>query len=559
MASRWREFFWKKGNDWGGFLHRVAGRGANEGNLELYVAWGRVAITSCALGCVGYLAAASGAWYYMHHKRGYASIHWIDVAWPGNWTEMRHKQGNELIESVEAHFAAQRYQQGIFSLIAGVRLAPDNLAGRTLLATIQKELGRRDLSAVTLEEGWEHAQGNLDYIGAVLQTHIQLQQEAQVVRLARDWFARGHPSSEIDAVVSFAWASALGNMRRPDEALEVVKAYNLDQTEPGVVLVAQILWGNDRRADAVAYMEDALMRHPNSDILQVRLATFQREMGRLSDAELTLVGRALAAPDQFPPQIDLAWWYYERGKKADFERAVTNLLTRFPADENALATLATGASARGLVDVVDRCRDQAKQLGLKSPLFEMCRIEALVSSKRYSEAAKDIDLIQRMKPSWLPTFAVGLTSFGAVANLAGGNAPAGESMLTSLLTQQHATAPELTIIANRFRQADLPRQAKRVLQRALQIDPSNHLALTYLIEIEVSERNTDAVPEIVDRLLARARPSMGNLERVLNALRSDYATYVDGRNVMLQRIANRRDDLLKPQPFVEDGDAKSKG
>lgn len=549
MESRWRRYVWKKGNDYFGFLHRIAGRGEKEGQIVLYPAWGRIGVLVSTLGIIGYVGLATTIWYHLRWNRQYTSIQWTDVAFPWNWREMRNKQGNDLIASVGRLFEAQRYREGIFNLIAGVRLAPENLEGRVLLAAIQREMGRHDLSAMTLDEGWQHASGNIEYMGTVLQAHLALQQEDRVVQLAQEWFAkRTHPSG-VDRVVLFAWATALGNLRHPEAALQIVRQHALDATETGIALVAQILWVNDLRERAVRYLEETSTRFPNSDLLLVRLAGYQRELGRRSAAETTLLTRTIAQPDSPVVLADLIWWYHENGNTDAMTRGVETFLARFGNDRKALGELVRGASGRGLVNIADRGHELALRQGWQDAVFSMARIEARISAGQFQDGLREIAEIQRMRPSWLPEYLKTITSLQLIGTYGIGNATEGDTILVNLLALQRITPQELNTVAVRLVSLGVERPARAILERSLRLDPTNAQALPLLVDMAIRSRNSDEVLELIDRILAQRRPNQGTLNRAIDLLRSDFSVFVQDRDVLLSRVEQRKASLLQPQPL----------
>lgn len=534
-----------------GFLHRVAGRGENEGNLELYVAWGRVAVLFIVLGVSTYLSLASGIWYYMRHSRDYKTVTWADVAWPGNWAAMRVKQGDELISKVDGLFAARDYYKGFHYLQAGVRLSPANLDGRAMLAAIQRQIGRRDLSARTLEGGWDHAGSNIDYLGAVLQAQLALQQEERVIELGKEWFAQADRNREADVVILFAWATALGNLRYPDEAMRLVQTYGLDATDAGIALVAQILWTNDRQKEATDFLSNAISRFPNSEMLFSRLAAYQRELGRISSAEATLFARWIAQPDNPIPHLDLLWWYYDQKKMSDVERLATSFLERFGNQKDAVVAFATGASARGQMDLLERAIRHQESKQWNEPVFILARVEGLVSAGLHREAVQEIQRIQRSREPWLESFSNPLTSYGMIAQFALGSSIEGENLLQRLLSGNRITSSELQTVAMRLVSLNLDTVARRVLRRALQLEPDSQQALALLIDLELGSRNTDGLPEVIDRILARRRPPLTSLDRARNALESDFSVFTPGRLDLLARVEEATARVKTPQPLPQ--------
>jgi hypothetical protein len=89
------------------------------------------------------------------------------------------------------------------------------------------------------------------------------------------------------------------------------------------------------------------------------------------------------------------------------------------------------------------------------------------------------------------------------------------------LGQANLRADNLLAVANRFVELDAAESARRVLERAVEVDPRNQAALTRLVELDMALNAGEDLAVHVRRLVQMRRPSPEILRVVHYKLGSD--------------------------------------
>jgi hypothetical protein len=99
--------------------------------------------------------------------------------------------------------------------------------------------------------------------------------------------------------------------------------------------------------------------------------------------------------------------------------------------------------------------------------------------------------------------------------------PAATMYLNHFLGQANLRADNLLAVANRFVELDAAESARRVLGRAVEVDPRNQAALTRLVELAMALNAGEDLAVHVRRLVQMRRPSPEILRVVHYKLGSD--------------------------------------
>lgn len=540
MKAQRPNFNWRLGNAWYGLAHRatltVSG---GETKVGLYPAWGIIVSGLMFLGALAYLAASIGIWQYYVRQHRYETIGWTDVAFPWNWSERRHKQGLELIKRADDEFAAKRYRQALFTLAAGVRLAPEDLKARTKLAAVQIQLQREDLAAQTLAEGLPYAGKDAEYVARMFDVHLRTEQYERVLELAEQWEAIPDRTPLADRTVRASTARAQGFLGNTDEAIRQIKDDGLANGPVGQAMIAQILWVNGRTEQAMTLLKRAVVRFPSNDELIQLLVSYSKRSGDSTIAELALTSRALSAPDVPGRLLELVGWYAERKDARQLQEQITSYFNRFGNSEDALLLLARRLCSLGRLDVVDRIASSACVTDRTRPFIALCRIDALLASRRIEEATAAIGFWEE---NWLagnPQNQTDIEVLKTLCKMASGAPGDGESDFTKVLNSTQFSPARLVALARRFDDVGLGDNGVRLARKAFERAPTDPQIARSVALFCAEAGDWDTVSEAINRLLDRRRVDLATLRALSESLRSDRCSFVKGRHELLARLSAR--------------------
>jgi hypothetical protein len=109
-------------------------RDRESGELQVTLHVIRVLLIGAVVAAAGWVAASVTAWSLMQ-KRGYRSIAWADVALPWRWTEIRRKQGADLVARGLTAAKNGETDAAMRELALGLQRAPSR-EGRQVLGAL---------------------------------------------------------------------------------------------------------------------------------------------------------------------------------------------------------------------------------------------------------------------------------------------------------------------------------------------------------------------------------------------------------------------------------------
>jgi hypothetical protein len=542
MQPSWRDYTWKPGNAWFGLAHRVtwtlAGNKTRT-HRALFPAWGLIGGVFAGLAALLGLVWACGStalWYHYSRNLGYASVTWGDIAFPWRWEERREKQGRALLARVEGLFAERKFREGLFALQAGLQLAPGDLKARRTFAALQFRFSREDVATRLLAEGLPYAAADADYATLAVEANLTAQEFDRVLTLAQLWLSTEGRATAADPAFRAAQAQALGYLGRTEEALAVLESGPLASEPLRWLLRAQVQWVNRRPDAAIALLEGGLAALPEDDSLRLRLVQYANASGRPELAERTLQARITTEPRNAARVLDLLRWYADNGRTAAFERGLSLHLQRAAGSEPTLLAVAKLLARLGRVSDIDALPESLAASTTAAPMLGLARIDALIVARRFEEARSDLAQWRTRWLEQLPNHAIDVQVADALTLLALAQTGEAEVALAKVLSGEQLGPRGLLAVAERFTAIGHPATALRVLQRGLELAPTDSGLLRTSALTAVGAGDWNEFSELLTRILARRHTDPALLADLAAHLHSDRSLFVPGRATLLERL-----------------------
>lgn len=486
------------------------------------VRWGRVAGVVAALAVAGYFATAAVAYGFVRFYRGIEAVGFADILLPTRWDNYRVARGNRQIAEAQRYVEERKFMEAFLYARRGVASAPANRDGRLLLVEMLLAAKRPDDARRTLLEGLGYHATDPVYLKPVLTFLLQRQEDGYVVALAKRHLPAAAPASEQARLLALAAATASFFRGNYDQAEDFLRAVpKLAESRDGRLLAAKIEWDRGYRELALVQFRRLAAELPGDHEVHRELVGHLRAHGLMDEARRSSLSFQIAFPAQAGPRIELLYAYRQAGDHIRVARDAEALLTDFAADEGALLGLADFAANAGDVALMRRISNWVAARGLTLDPFAMLMVETLVVARDYQGAVETIRRYRTDYPAWERNYGGLFDSLQAAALLGLKDDPAATMYLNNFLGQANLRADNLLAVANRFAELGAEESARRVLARAVEVDPRNQAALTRLVELDVALDAGEDLAAHVQRLVKMRRPSPEILRVVQHKLGSD--------------------------------------
>ena len=480
-----------------------------------HIYWRRLALTLAALALVGWLAAAAAVWTYIRTNRDFADASYLNIALPWRWSEHRASLGRHYLARARIELEKQDYAAAYQHLTAGLARVPDDTPGRRLLAFVQIRIGRPDLALRTLSDGAQLAGADLDYLKLLFGLLLEAQQDDRVITLATSLLPPKPDAVLAHQFTALQAATAHFHRGRYDATEQLVSAWGLDRSLEGSILLARCDWERGYPDLALLRLENNLPRFPRRDELYVALIRYYRELGRTDAARQTALLRRFNDPASPGPRIDVLHTTRTTSEPAAIAREIDTYLTDFAADPQALVLLASFGSDTAQPALVQRTLALARSRKYLPNAFNLALVQSLVAATDYRGALTTAETALLEETDDNRFFTGTLDGLRALALFGLRDTERAELMLDSFLGTARLRAADALFLAQQLRLLGAVPSARRVLARAVVIDPLNQAALTELVRLDAGANDHTALAQNLPKLLAMRKPARTVLEECL--------------------------------------------
>ncbi len=461
---------------------------------------------------------------------------------PHRWAQYEVKQGRALIKEALNLLHAGDFKAGTHALRVGLAKAPDDQEGLLLFAQLQIDLRRPDLAEKTLLTGLKYHRRDPAYFKTVLSFLFVNQKDQQAFSLCDDLLRQQSKSTspappEITQIASLGAATACYYRGNYDQAESYLLNRNLlnNPRESGL-LTAKIQWERGYRELALHQLRTLTQDFPADEEIYAQLINYLREDSRDDEARQFSLVFQLARPEAARPRIELLRDSLRAHDHAAFQAEADATLQYFSHNADALLALAEFAATTGNPALVRQVQAQLPSTQGQSEAVALLVIEALVVAKDYPSALAAAAEFARQTPSPPPHYLNISNGLQAIAHYGNHDPEAGLLCLNNYLAAENLRAGNLVAIANRLKEIGARQPSRATLSRAVAADPLNQAALTSLIESDIEDENTDALPTHVRQLLTTRKPSRQILAQAQELLGSDRLLFSRERTVALEAI-----------------------
>lgn len=486
------------------------------------VRWLRVAGAVVVLAVIGYAAAAGVLYGWARWGQEIEGARFVDILLPTRWDSYRVARGESQIAAAKRSSEKGDYLEAFLFARAGVVSAPANRDGRLLLYDLLLAARRPADARRVMLEGLHFHSADPVLVKPLLKMLLQQQEDAHVVALARRYLPEMAPGADCDNLYTMAAATACFYRGNYDQAVDFLRANpRVAESREGRLLTAKIEWDRGYRELAMLQLRQMAEDLPTDAELHHEWVVKLRESGREDEARRSSLAFQIAFPALPGPRIELLYAYRNAGDTARVSRETGELLRDFPADHEALLALGDFASATGDVALARKISLQAGARGLPVHAFVMLTVETQIVARDFNGAIQTLRGYEADFPSLGRAYAGLFESLTAAAMLGKGEADGGGVYLNKYLGQPSLRAETLLSVANRFLSLGAEEPARKVLTRAVEIDPLDQAALSRLVELNLRQDTENDLALRVQSLVRMRRPAPDILRRAQAKLGGD--------------------------------------
>ncbi len=510
-------------------------------HIFYHVYWRRIAAVLALLAVLGWLGLAGAAWAFVKHKRGFTEVSYLDLAfYPIRRDHYRASLGRHYLAQGRIAFEKQNYESGYALLNAGLARVPNDLAARREVAIIEIRFGRVDRALRTLIDGVDHAVGDLDYYKLLFGLLLEAQEDDRLLALAAQLLPPQPTAVLAHQFVALQAAFAHYYRGRSEAAERLVTDWNLEKSLEGQVLLARCDWDRGFRELALQRLEAQVPRFPKRDEVYLELVRFHREAGNVAEARRYALLRQFNDPASPGPRIDLLHTYRTSGDTAAEQREQEKFVAEFARDPQAVALYAFYAVDTVQPSLVEQAYALARREGFPLHAFDLARVQVAVAARDYAGAAALADTVLRGKYEGPENVGALLRALRAVALFGLDEAARAQTALSAFLEDARLRSNDALLLARLLGTVRQDGQARRLLERAVQIDPLNQTVLAELVRLDAKAGNRAAVAVNLPKLLAMRKVAGATLEAIRAALdQPSDALLRDQLDVALARAKGR--------------------
>lgn len=491
-----------------------------------------------ALGTLYFTACVSLLYFirYRHQQVRITLSEILLLPLPRHWARYEAKHGKALIRESLSLLRTGNLKSGAHALKVGLAKAPDDTDGLLLYAQLQMELKRPDLAEKILTGGLAHLPDDLSYAKTVLAFLLAHQKDQAAYTLCTKILNRQTAPPELTQFAALSAATACYYRGCYDQAQGILKRHQQLTQRNGILLDTKILWELGYRELALYQLRNLIQTSPSDEELYQQFITYLREDARTTEARQASLAFQLADPVSILPRIDLLrnslsnpstpW-----GNEAD------TVIRDFASNPQALLALAEMAATSGQPELVQRIRIRLSESNSEPEAAVLLAIEAMVVAKDYRGALAAADEFSKQSPTPAAHFLNVCAGLQAIACFGDNDPEAGRLALHRFLTGSSLHSNNLLLVANRLIEVGARQPARETLTRATSIDPLNQAALKRLIEIDLEDDNTDALPANVRRLVTMRKPSRDILRQAQHQLGGDRLLFSRETGVALRSLS----------------------
>lgn len=486
-----------------------------------------------------WLSAATAGYLFNKYRAGNPEVRFTHMLlYPVKAKAHRDARAAYWLREGMKAFANNQWREAFDLLRMGLPRHPAYLDARFALARIYLAAQRPELASEVLVEGLDHHADQLDYVRTVFGLLFAQQADATVVELSRAWLARFPAGTPQRGMAVGAHITALYNRDRFAELLAFLEKEGVAQAPEARLFRARIAWEQGRDAEALATLRALVDSAPGNTEPYKTLADYLLASGAAAELRRLAFARQLAAPDEALPRLHFMEACALVGDRAAQEEAEGDFVAHFRAQPPALLALAEYAARRGRPALTSRLLEEKLLAGEPLVALQLHHIAALLEAGEAASAAQAARAAADL-PAITPPQRVHLDCLRVIALAAHGKATEADAEVGALADSRYLTANGAYVTARRLLDLDRVNSARRLLERALELDPALQPAVEHLLRLELRSKPASELVPLIERFLAGRKPSIELIRQLRHEFESDRSLFVAGRDKLIARLVPR--------------------
>lgn len=511
----------------------------NAEGKRVRIFWVRLIIWALTLGCLGWTSLTAGAYFYVKYARDYTTVQYKHILfYPWQVDEYRHARCEFLLAKGKAEILEEKYLEAFTNIRLGLLEVPEDTEARINIIQFYIALKRNDLAEQTFNDGIKYNIEKMDYVIAYFKFLFSLQQDERAIEVSRKLQATEIKNANVRHALIMAEASGHFFRGRYTTAKTVLREYNKQGTRDGSLVMAQILWEQDRKQESVALLGDLNNVYPADDEIYLARINYLHKLGRYSDIRTMCVLRQVEHPDRPQAFIDEVLTLNPDTESLRWSAAISEVFIRFPSNPTAMNGLAEIAASKGQVELAWRIYKQCKAHDIPWLISATAVLKAHVAAKRYAETITAAQTIVTENEEWAKTDSTQLDAYRSIANYGLGDKSLSELQLQNYLNDKQANAANFFAVAEQMARVGALDQARTILTAAVRANSLDQASLTRLVELDLEQLDTLSLVTNTDRLLVMRKPEPDFLRKIQSTLQSDRYIF-EGSDALLQKISAR--------------------
>lgn len=464
------------------FRYKLWVKIATPAGTQWIILWRRVAYCLIALLIVGWLAAAGAAWGFVKYKRQVSEVSYLDVAfYPLRRTHYHETLAQHHFATAKAQLEKQAWSEALLSLRVALGHAPRDLEIRRLLAELYALFKRPELARQTLEGGLPYVGQDAAYLRQTFGYLRAQRQTERVITLGNALLPATPDNLLPHRVTAFQVALACLELKRYDEAENLVTRWQLDKANEGQILLADLAVARGFPELAINRYQALLERTPANENISIQLTKLYLKLGRRDEARRAALTRSFSHPNSPGAHLDLLNILWQSDERSEFTREFTRYLGTFSTDPKALLLLSILAADQAQPELAQQVLTTARTGGHPPGPFLFALMQAQCAAQRYSDAletATQLDLEKDLPYRVVNT----LPSLKAWAYFGLNNDAEGEVWLQRFLTQRQTNPADSLRLADSLGALGKTNAQLRLLTTLADLQPPADVAVVALLQ-----------------------------------------------------------------------------
>lgn len=489
----------------------------------------------------GWWTFSTGLYLVIKYNDHFRDVRYTDIVFlPCRLEEYKRSKGLFWIGEGMAAAERNEWREAFDLLRMGLESAPDQEEARMMIARIYLMAGRSDFAQQTLIEGLGQRQDQISYVREVIGFLFSQQADDAVIALTKTLIEKNDPSTEVHKLAGAAQGIALFNRDRYLECFASFAAMGAERSPQALLLRARAAWEQGRKNEGIAQLGKILESTPKDGEAYRVLVVYLKDMGRHGEIRRAALARQLALPDDPEAYLDFIQACDADEDVVRRDEAEREYMERFGKNHAAMLRLGDYASRVGRVELAEAVLRFCRQEKKDEEGAELWVVAAEVAAGRPELALQKAEALGAEIAGWNEMQRIYLDGLKTLALYRLGREVEAEPGVGRLVDSRYLRANVGTSFAMKLQEMGQMEAAKRLLQRAVVIDPLYQPALVALLRMEIKAGQVTDVLPLVERLPMMRKPPADLLNTLRATFESDRYLFLPQRHVLLSKLSARR-------------------